>query len=160
MYSLPVLLAFLCVIGLVLKFSTVAPKASLKGIKNIQNKLRGARGGGGGAYLDMDDEDDQHHAAEGLRNLDFLSVTAAGTGAGAGATAGGAKKKTLEDPFNFGHRGESKSYTPLFSPERKRSSVAASPPTTPPASLPSQPASSEFADFADFADFVTVGFDS
>lgn len=151
MYSLPVLLAFLCVIGLILKFSTT-PKTRLKGIKKLQNKLRG--GMGGGAYIDMDDEDDQQHATDSLNNLDFLSVT---TGAAA-AGAGGSKKKILEDPFNFGHRGESKSYTPLFSPEKKRSSITASPPTTPPTNVPAQPSSE--LEFANFADFVTVGFDT
>jgi hypothetical protein len=161
MYSFPVLLAFLCVTGLVCKFSNPSASSSIKGIKKIQNKLRT-----GGAYLDMDEEDDQHHA-EGLKNLDFLGTSAGGTGTGTGS-----KKNILEDPFNFGHRGESKSYTPLFSPERKRSSIttqdsrgggSSSPPSTPPTNLPQAaqaPPSSELFDFADFGDFVTVGFDT
>lgn len=98
----------------------------------------------------MDDEEDQHHS-EGLPNLDLLS-----------GSRGNEKKKSLtEDPFNFGLRGESKSYTPLFSPEKKRSNASIPDSRSGPQSAPdSKPNESSEFEFADFAEFVTVGFDT
>jgi hypothetical protein len=159
MYYLPVIFSFLFVLLLILKFSSSSP---LKEIKKIQNKLPTfptRNGRGGGAYLDMDDEEEQGHA---LDKLDFLST-------GGGGGSGNDKKKNIqEDPFQFGLRGgvggESKSYTPLFSPEKKRNSLmttSTSPVrSTPPSAPTDSSSSSRDAEFADFADFVTVGFDS
>jgi hypothetical protein len=158
MYYLPIIFSFLFVLALILKFST-----TMKDIKKIQNKIPFPTRKGGSAYLDMDEEEEQ---GQTLDKLDFLA-TARGNG------NGNEKKKInfqQDDPFHFSlGGGESKSYTPLFSPEKKRNSLSVtvtgtqgSPQSTPPAHAQGPPLGEHnpSMEFADFADFVTVGFDT
>ncbi len=144
-------------IGIFLKYYT-----KCKPPKSVQRNPFQSRSGG---YLDMDDEEEQGTDHLSNLKLDFLAL-------GKTESKKSSNQSPLDDPFNFGNRstGESKSYTPLFSPEKKRNSVTmassaaieASPPSAgnqPPRMSTRKSSSAEF-EFADFGDFVTVGFDT
>lgn len=166
MYILPVIFAGLFVIGLFIKYlnqSKKLPNSTTQPPSSTSNtKKKFSFPGGKTGYVDMDDEEDQAHAVNNLDSLKLNFLSSNGNDS--------KKNSTVDDPFNFGRLGESKTYTPLFSPDKKRNSIVRNEeirksPQNSNSSLTQAPSmstrkpSSEF-EFADFTDFVTVGFDT